>query len=279
VKYEHQSPAVLQARNSGARKSDLQGDSASCGGRLTPEKSLNFGTAPGQPRLNFESQERCSVTKERGREEMANRRRERTTQAAQENRRGPDTIGQAAQAVAALGEQAARASGNAARMAAGASEHAARAGANLFESTAGAVEQLWHSGLDIASHFAEQSSSQLARSMGLSDEKAQEAAERSSGNIDAIVQSSRAYADAFQGISRELSSLCRERMDRNLEKINDMMRSRSPQELIAAQSDLFRDNLEGFLQSSRRVAEASVRVADQATRHLTKSIEKQRRAA
>jgi hypothetical protein len=56
-------------------------------------------------------------------------------------------------------------------------------------------------------------------------------------------------------------------------------RSRSPQELIAAQSDLFRDNLEGFLQSSRRVAEASVRVADQATRHLTKIIEKQRRAA
>jgi hypothetical protein len=76
-----------------------------------------------------------------------------------------------------------------------------------------------------------------------------------------------------------LSSLCRERMDRNLEKINDVMRSRSPQELIAAQSDLFRDNLEGFLQSTRGVAEASVRVADQATRHLTKIMEKQRRAA
>jgi hypothetical protein len=210
---------------------------------------------------------------------MAKRRHERTTsRAAQENRRGPDTIGHAAQAAAALGEQAARASGNAARMAGGASEHAARAGADLFESTAGAVEQLWRSGLAIASHFAEQSSSQLARSMGLSDEKAQEAAERSSGNTDAIVQSSRAYADALQGISHELSTLCRERMDRNFEKINDMMRSRSPQELIAAQSDLFRDNLEGFLQSSRRVAEASVRVADQATRHLTKIIENQRRA-
>jgi hypothetical protein len=103
---------------------------------------------------------------------MANPRHKRaTSQAAQENRRGADTIGQAAQAAAALGEQAARASGNAARMAAGASEHAARAGADLFESTAGAVEQLWRSGLDIASHFAEQSSSQMARSMGLSDEK------------------------------------------------------------------------------------------------------------
>lgn len=119
----------------------------------------------------------------------------------------------------------------------------------------------------------------MARSMGLSDEKAQEAAERSSRNIDAIVHSSRAYANVFQGISRELSSLCRERMDRNLEKMNDMMRSRTPQELIAAQSDLFRENLEGFLQSSKRVAEASVRVADQATRQLTEIIEKQRRAA
>ena len=210
---------------------------------------------------------------------MAKPRHERATAQAQENHRGADTIGQAAQAAAALGEQAARASGNAARMAAGASEHAARAGADLFESTAGAVEQLWRSGLDIASHFAEQSSSQMARSMGLSDEKAQEAAEQSSRNIDAIVHSSRAYANVFQGISRELSSLCRERMDRNLEKMNDMMRSRTPQELIAAQSDLFRDNLEGFLQSSKRVAEASVRVADQATRQLTEIIEKQRRAA
>jgi hypothetical protein len=211
---------------------------------------------------------------------MAKPRHKRaTSQAAQENRRGADTIGQAAQAAAALGEQAARASGNAARMAAGASEHAARAGADLFESTAGAVEQLWRSGLDIASHFAGQSSSQMARSMGLSDEKAQEAAERSSRNIDAIVHSSRAYADVFQAISRELSSLCKEHTDRNLEKINDMMRSRSPQELIAAQSDLFRDSLEGFLQSSKRVGEASVRVADRATRQLTEIIEKQRRAA
>jgi hypothetical protein len=69
---------------------------------------------------------------------MANRRHKRaTSQAAQENRRGADTIGQAAQAAAALGEEAARASGNAARMAVEASEHAARAGADLFESTAG----------------------------------------------------------------------------------------------------------------------------------------------
>jgi hypothetical protein len=56
-----------------------------------------------------------------------------------------------------------------------------------------------------------------------------------------------------------------------MEKMNALMRSRTPQELIAAQSDLFRDNLEGILQSSRRVAEASVGVKDE--------MDKQSRAA
>ena len=150
--------------------------------------------------------------------------------------------------------------------------HATKAGADLFESiTAGAVEQLWRSGLDMALHFADRSSSQIARSMGLTDEKAQQATEQSSRNIDAIVQSSRAYADALQSISRELSSFCQERLDRNMEKMNVLMRSRTPQELIAAQSDLLRDNLEGILQSSRRVAEASVGVTDDDRRVMTKT--------
>jgi hypothetical protein len=130
----------------------------------------------------------------------------------------------------------------------------------------------------MASHFADRSSSQIARSMGLTDEKAHQATEQSSRNIDAIVHSSRAYADALQSISRELSSFCRERLDRNMEKMNALMCSRTPQELIAAQSDLLRDNLEGILQSSRRVAEASVGVTDETTRRLTEVTGKQRRA-
>ena len=157
--------------------------------------------------------------------------------------------------------------------------HAAKAGPDLFESTAGAFEQLWRSGLDMASHFADRSSTQLARSMGLMDEKAHQATEQSSRNINAIVHSSRAYADALQSISRELSSFCRERLDRNIERMNALMGSRSPQELIAAQSDLLRDNFEGILQSSRRVAQASAGVTEEATHRVTEVLGKRRRAA
>jgi hypothetical protein len=58
-----------------------------------------------------------------------------------------------------------------------------------------------------------------------------------------------------------------------------LMRSRTPQELLAAQSEIIRDNFEGFLQSSSRIAEMSVQVADQATRRLTEAMDQKRRAA
>jgi len=115
--------------------------------------------------------------------------------------------------------------------------------------------------------------------MGLTDGRAHQATEQSSRNIDAIVQSSRAYADALQGISRELTRFCRERLDHNIERMDALMRSRTPQEFIAAQSDLVRDNFEGILQSSRRVAQASVGATDETTRRVTRVMGKQRRAA
>jgi phasin family protein len=157
--------------------------------------------------------------------------------------------------------------------------HVAKGGADLFESSSGAVEQLWRSGLEMVSHVANRSSSQVARSMGLTDEKAHQTTEQSSSNIDVIVQSSKAYADALQSFSREFTRFCRERLDHNIERIDALMRSRTPQEFIAAQSDLFRDNFEGLLQSSRRVAQASVDVTDETTRRVTRAMSKQRRAA
>jgi phasin family protein len=131
----------------------------------------------------------------------------------------------------------------------------------------------------MVSHVANRSSSQVARSMGLTDEKAHQTTEQSSSNIDVIVQSSKAYADALQIFSREFTRFCRERLDHNIERIDALMRSRTPQEFIAAQSDLFRDNFEGILQSSRRVAQASVDVTDETTRRVTRAMSKQRRAA
>jgi hypothetical protein len=197
-----------------------------------------------------------------------NRRRNLTGQNGKESRRASDAAARSAQEVAGSGK-AAQASINAARTAAGAGEHAMRAGADVIASTASAVGQLWQSGLEMTSHFAERSSRHVARGMSLSNERGQHATEQSSRNIDAIVQSGKTFADACQVMSRELSRFYQERLDRNLERVDALMRSRTPQELLAAQSEMFRDYLEGFLQSSRRIGEMSVQVAEQATRRLT----------
>ena len=68
-------------------------------------------------------------------------------------------------------------------------------------------------------------------------------------------------------------------MDRNLEKMTARMRSSATLITIAAQSDLLRDNMEGFLSRQPALAETSVDAAEEAGRRLTETTEKQRRAA
>jgi phasin family protein len=46
------------------------------------------------------------------------------------------------------------------------------------------------------------------------------------------------------------------------------MSCRTPQDLIAAQTELVRENLEHFVQSTRRVAELYMQMADEAARPL-----------
>ena len=197
-----------------------------------------------------------------------NRRRNHTGQNGKESRRASDAAARSAQAVAGSGKQAAQASINAARTAAGAGEHAMRAGADVIASTASAVGQLWQSGLEMTSRFAERSSRHVARGMSLSNERGQQAREQSSRNIDAIVQSGKTFADTCQVIVPRVEQLLSRAPRPHLERVDALMRSRTPQELLAAQSEMFRDYLEVFLQSSRRIGEMSVQVAEQATRRL-----------
>ena len=198
----------------------------------------------------------------------ANRRR--NSRANGVSRQASDAASQSARAVAGSGKQATQASISAARTAANAGEHAMRSAADVMASTATAMGQLWQSGLEMTSHWAERSSRHVARGLSLSNERGQHTTEQSSRNIDAIVQSGKTLADACQVTSRELSTFYQERLDRNLERVDALMRV--PQELLAAQSELFRDYLEGFLQSSRRIGEMSVQMADQATRRLTETM-------
>src|SRR5262249_34458731 len=150
----------------------------------------------------------------------------------------------------------------AARTAADAGAGAARAGADMVQRNAETMQYAWQSGSRMASHFAEQSIDRWTRAFGIGGENAQQASEQSSRTLESIVQSGTILAGGLQSISREWLDFARKAMEQNLHRVEAFTSARSPQEILAAQSDLVRDNLEDFVQSTRRIAEISMQMAD-----------------
>jgi hypothetical protein len=71
----------------------------------------------------------------------------------------------------------------------------------------------------------------------------------------------------------------RKRIEYSLDQMDTLLRCRTPQSLATAQSDAMRENLEGVIISAHRIAEISLRAADEASRKVTENIEQVRRAA
>jgi len=91
-------------------------------------------------------------------------------------------------------------------------------------------------------------------------------ARRTSQNIEAVSQASTVLSKGAQELSREWLDVMRERLAKNVEARNRLAGCRSVQDLVTVQSELVRDGLGEAVNGSRRIAEASIRVADEASR-------------
>ena len=160
-----------------------------------------------------------------------------------------------------------------------AGERATRTGADLMQHNAETMRRMWQSALQMVSQMGGRPSEDFARMFGLSGEELRQANEQSSRNVDAIVESSAVLTQGLDGISREWLEFARKRIEQNMNRLNDLARCRTPQQLVAVQSEMLRDNIEDLLHSSRRVAEFSARLAEEATGKMTANMEKAKRAA
>lgn len=159
----------------------------------------------------------------------------------------------------------------AAHTAADAGAGAARAGADMIQRNAETVQHAWESGSKMATNLAERSVERFARACGISGETAQQATEQSSRNLESIVQSGTILAGGMQSISLELMNFARKRMEQCMRRVDALANCRTPQEVVAVQSDLIRDNMEDIIQSTRRIAEISTQMADEAVRRMNDS--------
>jgi phasin family protein len=172
------------------------------------------------------------------------------------------------------GEQAAEQTRRIGLAAAKTSEDLSRASADLLRQNAEMVQNAWRFGMEAVTQVMNRSTDQLSRTFGLTGDEAQQATERSVRNTQTVMESASAFTQGTNEISKEYFQLARGQLDKNMERMNELWRCRTPHEFVAVQSDLIRDTMSGVLESGRRLADMSLKVADDAGKRIASNMQR-----
>src|SRR4051812_30714212 len=158
-------------------------------------------------------------------------------------------------------------------------EQAARAGADVARRGAETARDTFQAGLDTASENFRRIADQFTNVLGFHGPQAEELACRSSQNIQALTEAGSVLARGAQEVSQEVFGFVQERARKNADAVNRLAGVRSVQDFVAVQSDLARDHLEQVIEVNKRIAEKSLRVAEEAGRVIQAQANRRLRAA
>jgi phasin family protein len=175
-----------------------------------------------------------------------------------------DQTNKAADAARNATDEAARAARTMTDEAAHVGEQAARSGAEIARRSAETARETLQSGLATAHEAFQRITDQVTKVLGFSGPQAEELARRSSENLQAVSQASTVLTKGAQEVSREWFNAAQERLTKGMDGLNRLAGTRSVQNFVAVQSDLVRDDLEQVIDTNKRIAELSVRVAEEA---------------
>ena len=165
-------------------------------------------------------------------------------------------------------DEAARTARTVTNEAARVGEQTARAGADVFRRGAETARDNLQSGLNTATETFQRVTDQFTKVLGYSGPQAEELARRSSQNLQAVSQASTVLARGAQEVSHEVFGLVQDRLQKNIDAVSRIAGVRSVQDFVAVQSDLARDTLQQVIETNKRIAEVSLRTADEAARAI-----------
>ena len=187
----------------------------------------------------------------------------------------------AAEQTTRIGQAAADQTARVGQAAAEAGKQVARAGADLLKQNVDTLQNTC-SDLEAATSVMGRSSEQFGRTLGLSGEEAQkatEATERSARTAQTLLYSGTAAVRVMGGMSQEYLQMVRHQIENNISHLNRLWTCRTPQDFAALQSDMVRETVETALESSRRIADMSLKMADETGMQIKQTMEQIRPVA
>ncbi|WP_052955125.1 phasin family protein [Microvirga vignae] len=149
-----------------------------------------------------------------------------------------------------------------------------RAGVEGAQTMAQAMQEAVFNSFGVFSELARRSTGQTLPMAGRPEGEVQGLTEEAAHNLRAVAQSSTVLTRGLQEVSREVVERSQQRLQRNLDGLQALARCRSMTDLVEVQSSLLRDNLEQTLENSRRLAELTLQIADEATKTATVQADK-----
>ena len=149
--------------------------------------------------------------------------------------------------------------------------HATTATADAMRQNVERTSDAWRSGSALNDRIVERSIEQFSHLLGLAGGNTQHTVQRYFHNLQAITESGTNIADGFRNASAEWMAFAQTSIERNLDRMNTLIGCRSMDECVAVQTQLARDNLDGFLQSARRTSEISAKSAQEAVRRISQA--------
>ena len=149
-----------------------------------------------------------------------------------------------------------------------------QAGAEGAQTMARTMQEAVQTSLSTASELARLSTDQAMQLFNTRKGDARSLGDETSRNLQALAQSGTVLARGVQDVSREWFELSQKRLLKNLDGLSSLAQCRSVPDFMAVQTSLIRDNLEQTLDNSRRMAELTRQLADEASRIVTAQAEK-----
>jgi hemerythrin-like domain-containing protein len=149
-----------------------------------------------------------------------------------------------------------------------------RAGVESTQTMAQAMQEAVQNSFNTFSELARRSMAQTMQMGGHPNGNAQGVTEEAAHNLRAVAQSGTALVRGLQDVSREVAERSQQRLQRNFDGLQALARCRSMSDFVEVQSSLLRDNMEQSVENSRRLAELTIQMADEATKTVTVQAEK-----